>query len=184
VKLPRDWSELIDSLCSHHVRFLIVGAHALAVHGRPRATGDLDVFVEPTKANAQRLGRALAAFGFPALAAEALKFAEPDRMATLGHEPLRVDLLTSISGVSFAQAWRGRITIALGEHKVGFLGLSEFVTNKRSSGRPKDLLDLALLAEGGAGTGETAATGPASPLPQERRRRRKVRAPNRARPQR
>ena len=148
MKLPPDWSELIDSLCSHHVRFLIVGAHALAVHGRPRATGDLDVLVEPTRANAERLGRALHAFGFPALAAEASKFAEPDRMATLGREPLRVDLLTSISGVSFAQAWRGRKTVTFGERRVGFLGLREFISNKHAAGRPKDLLDIALLAEG------------------------------------
>jgi hypothetical protein len=61
VKLPRDWIELIESLCSNRVRFIVVGAHALAVHGRPRATGDLDIFVEPTKENARRLGRALAA---------------------------------------------------------------------------------------------------------------------------
>jgi len=91
VKLPRDWTELIESLCSNRVRFIVVGAHALAVHGRPRATGDLDILVEPTKENARRLGRALAAFGFRALSEQAMAFAEPDRMVTLGHEGLRAN---------------------------------------------------------------------------------------------
>jgi hypothetical protein len=149
VKLPPDWSELIESLTSHRVRFLIVGAHALAVHGRPRATGDLDILVEPTKANSDRLGRALADFGFPALATQAGEFSKPDKMVTLGREPLRIDLMTSISGVSFAEAWRGRVTVTFGRRKVAVLGLGEFEANKRASGRPKDLLDLALLAESG-----------------------------------
>jgi hypothetical protein len=148
VKLPRDWTELIDSLISNRVRFLIVGAHALAVHGRPRATGDLDVLVEPTPENAKRLGLALGAFGFPALAAEAAAFAHPDRMVTLGQEPLRIDIMTSISGVSFTEAWRGRRRVAIGGTTVGVLGLAELVKNKTASGRPKDKLDLELLAEG------------------------------------
>lgn len=147
MKLPPDWSEFIRLLCRHRVRFLIVGAHALAVHGRPRATGDLDILVEPTLANARRLGSVLQAFGFPALAAQAARFAEPDRMATLGREPLRVDIMTSISGVSFERAWRGRTRVAFGRAKVGVLGEREFRANKRASGRPKDLLDLALLDE-------------------------------------
>ncbi|HVV51416.1 MAG TPA: hypothetical protein VHO06_17230 [Polyangia bacterium] len=133
------------------MRFLVVGAHALAVHGRPRATGDLDVFVEPTAANAARLGAALASFGFPALAAKANDFATPDRMATLGREPLRIDIMTSISGVPFLEAWRGRHRIRIGRHLVGFLGKRQFLKNKASAGRPKDLLDLALLEEAGVG---------------------------------
>jgi hypothetical protein len=147
VKLPRDWRELIELLCSHRVRFLVVGAHALAVHGRPRATGDLDLLVEPTGANARRLGDALTSFGFPALGAEAEAFSSPDKMATLGREPLRIDIMTSITGVSFSEAWRGRIRIRIGHRVVGFLGKKQFVKNKTRAGRPKDLLDLALLAE-------------------------------------
>jgi hypothetical protein len=150
VKLPRDWRDLIESLCSHRVRFLVVGAHALAAHGRPRATGDLDLLVEPTRENASRLGLALASFGFPALAARSDEFSLPDRMATLGHEPLRIDIMTSISGVSFAEAWRGRLRGQFDKRAVGFLGKREFVKNKKSAGRPKDLLDLALLAEAAA----------------------------------
>lgn len=147
MKLPPDWTELIGLLCAEGVRFVVVGAHALAVHGRPRATGDLDLFVEPTAENARRLGAALAAFGFPALARQARRFAEPDRMATLGQEPLRIDLMTGISGVSFEQAWRSRVKVRLGPHEVGFLGRRAFIANKRAAGRPHDALDLALLAE-------------------------------------
>jgi hypothetical protein len=158
VKLPRDWKELIGLLCLNRVRFLVVGAHALAFHGRPRATGDLDLLVEPTPLNARRLGVALEAFGFPALARETSRFARPDQMATLGNEPLRIDIMTSISGVSFSEAWKGRAKALVGGHQVGFLGLVQFVKNKTAAGRPKDLLDLALLTEG-----EISSTSAARP---------------------
>lgn len=147
MKLPHDWKELIDLLCLHRVRFLVVGAHALAVHGSPRATGDLDLLVEPTVENAKRIARVLAAFGFPALAGQAKRFSEPDRMATLGREPLRIDIMTTISGVSFSEAWRGRRRVRLEKRTIGFLGLRELTKNKASAARPKDLLDLELLAQ-------------------------------------
>jgi hypothetical protein len=147
MKLPREWSELIDLLTSRRVRFLIVGAHALAAHGRPRATQALDILVEPTRANARRLGAALADFGYPSLAREWNKFTERDRMATLGRQPLRVDIMTSISGVDFAEAWKGRVRARHGRRVVGFLGRAELIRNKRAAGRTKDLLDIALLEE-------------------------------------
>jgi hypothetical protein len=146
MKLPSEWSDLLELLCAERVRFLIVGAHALAAHGRPRATGDLDVLIEPTPQNA-RLGAVLDAFGYTAQAREAHMFAEPQRMATLGHPPYRVDLLTSITGVSFAQAWKGRVRVKLGCHMVGVLGRRELIANKRAAARPQDLVDVAALAE-------------------------------------
>jgi hypothetical protein len=148
MKLPPEWSEFLGLLCGERVRFVIVGAHALAALGRPRATGDLDIFIEPSAENARRLGRALAAYGYTALARSARRFAEPDRMATLGLPPLRIDLMTDITGVSFARAWKGRVRARLGSYEVGVLGRREFVANKRAAGRTKDLLDLALLDEG------------------------------------
>jgi hypothetical protein len=169
VELPRDWSEFIDLLCSHRVRFLVVGAHALAASGRPRATQDLDLLVEPSLANARRLGEALARFGFRELAREADRFAVPDRMAVLGREPLRIDIMTSITGVSFAEAWAGRRRIKLGNRMVGFLGEAELIRNKSSTGRAKDLLDLALLEE----------ARPAKRPPKSRRRRPRRRRDNR-----
>lgn len=146
--LPEDWNEMFRWLSTHGVRFIVVGAHAVAANGRPRATQDLDLLIEPTPENARRLGDALRAFGFPALADQSEAFAELDRMATLGTPPLRIDLMTSIDGVTFEEAWRGRLVGRMGEHEVPFLGLEELRRNKRASGRPKDLLDLELLSEG------------------------------------
>jgi hypothetical protein len=145
--LPNEWSEFLRSLRAHRVRFLVVGAHALAVHGVPRYTADLDVLVDPTPANARRLGAALTAFGFEALGREHASFAEPDRMARLGVEPLRIDVMTSITGVSFREAWGGRLIVVLNGLPTPFLGKVEFARNKRASGRPKDLADLSLLAQ-------------------------------------
>ncbi len=134
-------------LIGHRVRFLVVGAHALAAAGRPRATQDLDILVEPTTVNATHLGHALRSFGFAALAEQAGRFASGNRMATLGKPPLQIDILNRITGVSFAAAWRGRRRARLGTLQVPFLGPRELVRNKRAAGRAKDLIDIALLAE-------------------------------------
>jgi hypothetical protein len=147
MKLPPDWSEFIGLLNAHGVRYLVVGAHALAANGRPRATQDIDLLVEPTPQNTERLGKALHEFGFAELAQEAHQFTEPDRMATLGNPPLRIDIMSTISGVSFDEAFDGRLVAKFGDHEVGFLGREAFIKNKRASGRPKDLADIALLEE-------------------------------------
>jgi len=147
MKLPPDWSEFIGLLKSRGVRFVIVGAHALAANGRPRATQDIDFFVDPTTENAERLGEALRDFGFPALADEANRFAEHDRMATLGAPPLRIDIMTSITGVTFEEAWDTRLTASFGVHEVPFLGRDALRRNKKASSRPKDMADIALLDE-------------------------------------
>jgi hypothetical protein len=144
---PRDWNEFIGLLNAHRVRFLIVGAHALAANGRPRATQDLDIFIDPAPPNVARLGRALQAFGFIDLALEVGRFCEPERMATLGNPPLRIDIMNHIDGVSFAEAWKTRVRARAGDHNVGFLGLAMLRKNKRAAGRTKDLLDLALIDE-------------------------------------
>lgn len=146
--LPPDWSEFISLLLRHRVRFLLIGAHALAIHGRPRATLDLDLFVEASRANARRVGAVLAEFGFAESAAQWQHLAVPDRMLRLGREPMRIDILTEISGVSFATAWKNRVSGAFGAHRVQVIGLRDYRRNKRASGRTKDLLDLALLDEG------------------------------------
>jgi hypothetical protein len=129
------------------VRFLVVGAHALAANGRPRATQDIDFLVDPTLANAKRLGAALADFGFAALAEQWREFAKPDRMVTLGQPPLRIDVMTTITGVTFAAAWKGRLRASLGVHEIGYLGRRELEQNKGATDRAKDRADLALLAE-------------------------------------
>jgi hypothetical protein len=145
--LPPDWNEFIGLLIAQKVRYLIVGAHALAANGRPRATQDLDVFVDRTKANVARLASALREFGFDDLADECRRFEQPERMATLGKPPLRIDIMNHIDGVTFRDAWRGRLVAQFGDHQVGFLGLEQLRTNKLAAARAKDLADVALIEE-------------------------------------
>jgi hypothetical protein len=147
VSFPPDWNEFIGLLNAHRVRFLVVGAHALAANGRPRATADLDIFIEASPKNVERLARALMEFGFGDLGREARRFLEPKRIAALGTPPLRIDIMNHIDGVSFARAWKGRLRARLGQEKVAFLGLAELRATKKASGRPKDIADLALLGE-------------------------------------
>jgi hypothetical protein len=145
--LPPDWNEFIGLLNAQRVRYLIVGAHALAANGRPRATQDLDILIDRTRANVSRLAAALRAFGFGALADEAARFEEPERMATLGTPPLRIDIMNHIDGVHFKDAWKGRLTANFGDHRVHFLGLAALRANKLAAGRPKDMADIALIDE-------------------------------------
>lgn len=147
VQFPPDWNEFIELLSSNRVRYLIVGAHALAIAGRPRATQALDIFVDPTVENAARLGMALRSFGFPRLADEAALFAQSDRMATLGNPPLQIDIMNSISGLTFDEAFATRTMVRIGNQSVAVLGSAGLVANKSATGRAKDAADLDLLRE-------------------------------------
>ena len=139
-----DFRDVLRALKANEVDFLIVGAHALAAHGVPRVTGDLDILVELSSENARRVWQALASFGAPlaALGIGEGDFCVPDRVVQLGLPPFRIDLLTSISGVTFAEAWERRLVGDLFGVPVSFLGRAALIKNKRASGRPKDLDDL------------------------------------------
>lgn len=147
MELLPEWHEFLGALKRHGVRFLLVGAHALAAHGRPRFTQDLDVLVDPTLVNARRVAAAIAEFGFKETARDWRWFAKPYRITMIGRMPMRIDVLTSISGVSFRAAWRNRTTVSTTFGAVPVLGLAELRANKLASGRPKDLADVALLNE-------------------------------------
>lgn len=147
MELPRDFSELLASFNANGVEYLLVGGYALAHHGRPRFTGDLDLYVHPTPENALRILAALDAFGFGGVGLAAEDFCQPDRVIQLGRPPVRVDLLTSIDGVSWEQAIAGVEACHVDGHPVPVIGLREFVANKRASGRPTDLADLDSLGE-------------------------------------
>ncbi len=150
--LAPDFDEFIGSLIARGVEFLIVGAYALALHGAPRFTGDLDVFVRPTLDNASRLLAAVASFGFPVTDLRPTDLVEPRRMLQMGVEPVQIHVITSISGVTWEEAWADRVIARLGAHDVGILGRSSFVKNKRAAGRPKDLADVDAIT---SGTNET-----------------------------
>jgi hypothetical protein len=145
--MNRDFVEMLSALSVAGAEYLVVGAHALAAHGVPRATGDLDIWVRPSAANASRVRDALARFGAPLEDLSATDLASPDLVFQVGLPPARIDILTTISGVEFAAAWARRVTIAIGELQVPVLGREDFVRNKRAVGRPKDLADIALLEE-------------------------------------
>lgn len=146
-ELNEDFLDLLRALLDAHVEFVVVGAHALAAHGLPRATGDLDVLVEPTPENARRVVAALTTFGAP-LASHGVSeqdFATEGNVYQIGLPPRRIDVLTSISGVSFEQARGSRIVVELAGLRVPVLGRDALVANKRAAGRPKDLLDAETL---------------------------------------
>src|SRR5262245_61209595 len=125
--LYKDWSEFIELLTRHRVRFMVVGGHAVAVHARPRHTEDLDVFVDPTPANARRLRAALAEFGFGESAPLASLLAMPRKVLMIGRKPYRIDVLTGIDGVTFREAWKGRVTVPLSPGNVCVIGRKELV---------------------------------------------------------
>lgn len=145
IELSRDWTEFLSALISHHVRFVIVGGHAVAGHGEPRLTEDLDVFVERSPANARRIRRALVSFGFGNVAPTPTELARAHKVFMLGRKPWRIDILTSIDGVSFAQVWKSRVEAEFEVAPLYVIGRAMLVKNKRAAGRDKDLADVALL---------------------------------------
>ena len=146
-QLSEDWRAFLSLLNSHRVKYLLIGAHALAVHGQPRMTADLDVFVEASLANARRLREVLIAFGFGAVAPPIEELAREERVFMLGEPPFRIDVLTTISGVSFDDAYADRVRVKSEAGTLHVISRAHLVVNKRASGRTKDLLDLELLGE-------------------------------------
>ncbi len=145
--LSSDSRELIALLNSHRVDYLIVGAHSLAFHARPRYTGDLDILVRPTAENAAKIVAALNEFGFGDLGMNASDFTTPGQVVQLGRAPNRVDLLTSITGVSIDEAFTTRVSAELDNLPVSFLSKTLLIANKRAVGRPQDLADLTELED-------------------------------------
>jgi len=142
-----DFRDLLAALLAAGARFLVVGAHALAVHGVPRATGDLDVWISADPDNAGRVHGALAAFGAPVVAMGVTQedFTRPDQVIQIGLPPRRIDVLTAISGVPFEEAWPERVTHDVQGLAVPFIGRAALVKNKRAAGRAKDVADLEAL---------------------------------------
>jgi hypothetical protein len=143
-----DWLDLLTELAAAEARFLVVGAHALAIHGIPRGTQDLDIWIERSPENAARVWRALVGFGAPlgSIDLSPSDLERPDLVVQLGLPPNRIDILTDISGVrNFPEAWGRRLVGEVRGRSFPFLGRADLVANKRAAGRPKDLADLAAL---------------------------------------
>ena len=137
--------EFIESLNSNEVEYLIVGAFALAIHGSPRYTGDIDILVRPSPANARKLTAVISTFGFSSLGLSTQDFLKPDQVIQLGRDPVRIDLLTSITGVEFEEAWEHRVITRLDGLPVPFIGKEDLIKNKRATGRTQDRADLEAL---------------------------------------
>jgi hypothetical protein len=160
IEFGRDWSEFLRLLISNRVRFVLVGGHAVAGHGEPRLTEDLDVLVEANRLNARRLRNALVEFGFGDAAPSIVDLAERGKIWMLGRKPWRIDILTEIDGVEFSDVWRGRIELPFTPGPLPVIGLTELIANKTAAGRPKDLADVAALEALHAGSARHLARRP------------------------
>jgi hypothetical protein len=166
LSLSADWYEFLCALADHRVRFLIVGGHAVSAHGEPRFTKDLDILVEPTRANGARLHAALTEFGLGAIAPRPEELAAPGPFWMFGRPPVRIDVMTEITGVPFRTAWKNRVRLQLdAQHELFVIGRADLITAKRAAGRPQDLADVAMLESQPA-----AAPGPAKRGSARRRR--------------
>ena len=145
MEAQQDFKKLLELLNDRGVEYVIVGAHALAFHGAPRYTGDLDIYIRPTAENAERVMVALTDFGFGSLGLSEKDFSVPDRVVQLGYPPVRIDLVTSISGVSWEEVSANMVDGEYGNVPVKYIGRAEFVRNKRAVCRKKDLADLEAL---------------------------------------
>jgi hypothetical protein len=139
--LGKDVRDLLALLDKHGVRYLIVGGFAVAVHGTPRYTKDLDIWVECSPDNAVRLARVLDDFGFASLGVSAADFETPDLVVQLGYEPNRIDILTGLTGAQFEEAYPQRVIAKIGDLDVPIIDRASLIANKRALGRPQDLVD-------------------------------------------
>jgi len=148
--LSKDFVEFIECCVARDVKFLIVGGYALAAHGHPRATKDLDVWILIELDNAERLVAALKDFGMESVGLQASDFSEPDIVVQLGYPPVRIGLLTSASGVDFESCWTRRLAVTVGAVDAGFISYEDLIENKRASVRPQDAVDVEVLEGDGS----------------------------------
>ena len=147
MEVQKDFRYLLELFNKYKIDYIIVGAYSLGFHGAPRYTGDLDVFVRPDPINARSIMQALHEFGFGSVGLTAADFEEEGKVVQLGLPPVRVDIITSITGVSWEQARSGRVKGRFGDLTVHYIGRDDFIANKRALGRKKDIADLEAVGE-------------------------------------
>jgi hypothetical protein len=145
VNVSKDFEKLFELLNAHGVKALVVGGYAFTFHAKPRYTKDLDIWVEPTPENAERVLQALEDFGFGSLPLSIEDFIEPGSIVQLGQPPHRVDLMTSLKSLTFEEAWMGRTEAHYGNERVFYLGLDDLIRNKKAVARPQDRVDVRTL---------------------------------------
>ncbi|MFA6247661.1 MAG: nucleotidyltransferase [Mucilaginibacter sp.] len=140
--LEKDFQEFIELLNKHKVAYMIVGAHALAFHGKPRHTGDLDIWINPTDENANKMLLVINDFGFGSVGLKKEDFLREHYVTQLGYPPLRIDILNSISGVAFEEAYNNRLFIDVDDLTISYIGLGDLIKNKAGTARKQDIADL------------------------------------------
>lgn len=145
METSKDFEELFELLNRNNVRYLVVGGYAYAVHAEPRYTKDLDIFFERSRKNAEKIRDTLKEFGMGSLGLTVDDFLKPGRMIQIGYEPLRIDLINEIDGVSFNEAWENKIESNYGQQSIFVIGKADLIKNKKASGREQDLLDAGNL---------------------------------------
>jgi len=142
VKASKDFKEFIELLNKNNVNYLLVGGYAVGYHSRPRYTEDIDILIEPSLENAKKIIHVLNKFGFTGISVSIEELIQPEKIIQLGLPPQRIDILTSIDGVNFNDAWERRIVDSFGDIPVFIISLKDLIKNKSSSGRIKDLQDI------------------------------------------
>jgi hypothetical protein len=147
MEVQKDFKELLELFDANKIEYVIVGGYALAFHGAPRFTGDLDLLIKPDQDNAQKVLKVLKDFGFAALDLSVNDFSVPDKVVQLGIAPVRVDIITSITGLTWEQVAPKRVKGTYGDVPVYYIGKQEFIKNKKAISRHKDLADIEALGE-------------------------------------
>ncbi len=138
----RDFREFVELLIKNKVEYLIVGGYAVGIHGHPRYTGDLDIWLNPTSLNAELILKSVCEFGFASFKLQVEDFTKSGNVIQLGYPPLRIDLLTEIDGVKFEECFQNRKEILIDDMVVNFIGYKDLLKNKKESGRPRDIDDI------------------------------------------
>lgn len=147
MRLPKDFKEFIALLNAHEVKYVIVGGYAVAYHGYPRFTGDVDFFIEASRENSRKMEKVIGDFGFGETGLKASDFDNPDRIVQLGVEPNRIDIVTGIEAVEFCDAWNRRVRVELDDLATYMLDFDLLLQNKRATKRPQDMADVEQLSK-------------------------------------
>lgn len=147
--LHQDFRELLELLNANHVEYLVVGAFALGFYGAPRSTGDIDVWIRVGEENAKRIEKALHDFGLSSLGYQTADFLDKNSVIQLGVPPVRIDIIMSISGVEFDEAYKRRVIVESSGTTINYISKEDFIKNKKASGRLKDLADIESLTQTG-----------------------------------
>jgi hypothetical protein len=145
INLENDFLDFVKLCNQYHVKYLVVGGYAVSIHGYPRSTKDLDICIEISEENAEKMVKVINDFGFASLKLSKADFLKKDFITQLGHEPIRIDILNDMAGVNFNEAWANKKEIKYEKEKIYFIGYHELLKMKKIAGRPQDIADISKL---------------------------------------